>query len=84
MNLFRRWPAAFGAVDRKSQCYRQGEKLYGQYCASCHDRREGEDEKFKGFGVYKLDEIGTDRERADTFAKARGRTRITHPLVSSA
>jgi mono/diheme cytochrome c family protein len=62
------WPAkTFGAIDRKRAA--RGAKLYKKYCASCHDSRQGEDPKFKGFGVYPLTVIDTDPERATNFAK---------------
>ncbi len=47
----------------------QGEKLYAQYCASCHGR-SGRDFDGEYVGdVVQIDKIGTDRHRLDSYTE---------------
>jgi mono/diheme cytochrome c family protein len=76
------WPKEFGKIDAEKS--KQGRGLYVKYCAGCHEDHKGEDPNFKGFGVYTLDEIGTDPERALNFARklSDGKTAFVDALAS--
>jgi hypothetical protein len=52
-----------------AQLSARGEKLYGQYCASCHGRN-GRDFSGQYVGaVVPIDRIGTDRHRLDSYTE---------------
>jgi hypothetical protein len=61
------WPSKVFGIDQDR--VKRGVILYQKLCAGCHDKREGDNSDFKGFGVYRLEDIGTDPERALTFAR---------------
>lgn len=64
------WPAAFGAVNRNSDEYKLGAKVYAANCAACHDRQE----EVKTYGKKVTDDgvvyigLGTDEARTKVFA----------------
>jgi mono/diheme cytochrome c family protein len=61
------WPVATLGARPIADLAAAGKKLYGQYCASCHDRQEGA-VMVSGSPVYPADKIGTDPRRARNFA----------------
>ncbi|HUR56055.1 MAG TPA: di-heme-cytochrome C peroxidase, partial [Gemmataceae bacterium] len=63
------WPAAFGAVNRNSDEYKIGAKLYAANCAACHEKQdvvEPYGKKVTDGGVVYL--VGTDEARTKVFA----------------
>jgi mono/diheme cytochrome c family protein len=59
-----KWPEqVFGKIDQASA--KRGEKLYGQYCAACHDAAQNA--KFDK--LSELADISTEPRRATTFAE---------------
>jgi mono/diheme cytochrome c family protein len=80
-----RWPASFGRIDRKSQEYRDGEKLYAGLCARCHDAKPGKPPAGgkiapDGGVVFPASAIGTDPERANNFAARLGKDELAAKL----
>jgi hypothetical protein len=67
------WPAFFPAIDAAKA--RQGEPLYGRYCAGCHqDPPQPE-------ACFAVREMGTDSLRAVNFAKPLGNGRFTDSVA---
>jgi hypothetical protein len=67
------WPAFFPAIDPAKA--RQGEPLYGEYCAGCHQDPPVADTCFA------LDVMGTDPLRAVNFALPLGNGRFTDSVA---
>lgn len=64
-----RWPEAFGKIDRDSEKYKLGQKLYAASCAACHERQEAVPrygKRVPGGGVVYVN-LGTDPARTDVF-----------------
>lgn len=67
------WPAFFPAIDQAKA--RQGEPLYGRYCAGCHQDPPVQDV------CYPLNVMWTDSLRAVNFAARLGNGRFTDSVA---
>jgi hypothetical protein len=67
------WPSFFPAVDQAKA--RQGEPLYGRYCAGCHQDRPAPDTCFP------VSEMRTDSLRVVNFAMPLGNGRFTDSVA---
>jgi hypothetical protein len=67
------WPAFFPAIDQGKA--RQGEPLYGRYCAGCHQDPPAQD------ACFPVGEMRTDPLRAVNFARPLGNGRFTDSVA---
>ncbi|MBW3571995.1 MAG: hypothetical protein KY467_12905, partial [Gemmatimonadetes bacterium] len=67
------WPAFFPAIDQAKA--RQGEPLYGRYCAGCHEDPPAPD------ACFAVDSVRTDPLRAVNFAMPLGNGRFTDSVA---
>jgi len=80
------WPAVFGPVDQTLVA--RGRTLYDETCSGCHGQRDGnriipfpselDEPGAVGIKFFALDDIGTDRAVADSFAD---RTVVLSPAL---
>jgi mono/diheme cytochrome c family protein len=62
-----RWPSAFPAIDNDKAA--KGRAVYGEMCASCHDKWVTTPTGLRQYQLFSLQEAGTDPRTAVNFEK---------------